>query len=41
MSNSNDKETTGGLLDNDMQYHVQLKNGDISDFLEIILRNVR
>ena len=25
MSNSNDKETTGGLLDNDMQYHVQLK----------------
>ena len=33
MSNNNDKESTGGLLDNDMQYHVQLRQGDVSDFV--------
>ena len=33
MSNSNDIEKTGGLLDNDVQYHVQLKQGDVSDFV--------
>ena len=33
MSNSKDQENKGGLLDDDLQYHVQLKKGDVSDFV--------
>ena len=30
---SNDEKTKSGLLDVDLQYHVQLKTGDVSDFV--------
>ena len=30
---ANDEKTKSGLLDVDLQYHVQLKTGDVSDFV--------
>jgi len=33
MSNNKNHETKGGLLDDNLQYHVQLKKGDVSDFV--------
>ena len=30
---ANDEKTKAGLLDVDLQYHVQLKTGDVSDFV--------
>ena len=30
---TNDEKTKSGLLDVDLQYHVQLKTGDVSDFV--------
>ena len=30
---ANNHKSKGGLLDVDLQYHVQLKTGDVSDFV--------